>query len=144
MGNLWRDIKCGESVTVNGVTVHPWVAFTYTQDEARGVPWPDAWFSDLVNRALPEMGSECMELFMDCGFVPGLFFAAVENEGIEAAARSGGPEAALRAFFADPPEAEGPPCVYSLPETSMKDYREWEMRRLEIKRSKQGPPGGGR
>jgi len=55
---------------VNGVWIHPLLAFSHIDD----------WYSDFINRALPEMGEKYMLLFIDAGFSPAKWMKLVEKE----------------------------------------------------------------
>lgn len=61
---LWEGCK------INGVVVH--AVTTY--------PDRDTWYSDLIERAIPAMGSKYMKLFINCGFAPFLFLLVAHNE----------------------------------------------------------------
>ena len=70
--NLVQDLKLGFMVNgfrVNGVWVHSLSAFLDIDD----------WYSDFINRALPEMGRWYMDLFIDAGFSPRKWMELVER-----------------------------------------------------------------
>lgn len=45
-----------DGCTIDGVYIHPVAAFEC----------PDAWYEDLINRAIPLMNEKYMLLFIDC------------------------------------------------------------------------------
>ena len=80
--NTWEQIKNGDGAWVAGIWIPPLVAYPIGKGSG---PWPEAWFSSLVNKFIPEMGEEYMDLFVACGFMPPLFFGAIENEELRTA-----------------------------------------------------------